>query len=278
MQLARALPVGLDWRWVLMAFALALLVMFNVQKVALMLLDPPPRWDWINLSAAVERSDPYSVGVGYRWSPVAHWLLVPVIAGGWWLFSAAHFAALTLIRDRRVVAVALLSWPFWVDVMFGNVLTFVFVAAWLALSGNRYATWAFYALTVLIPRPLMFPVAVYLLWKQPESRVPLAVIFVAHALLVVWSGLGDEWIGRLLVANEMEHVANFALSRFIGSWWIPIGLALAAWLTWKGWLGLASVAAQPYLLPYYFLMLGLELRAMPWFRRHRRFARFLWFR
>ena len=38
-----------------------------------------------------------------------------------------------------------------------------------------------------------------------------------------------------------------------------IGLPLAAWLTWKGRLGLASLAASPYWLPYYLLMLLLEL-------------------
>jgi hypothetical protein len=34
---------------------------------------------------------------------------------------------------------------------------------------------------------------------------------------------------------------------------------LAAWLTLRGKLGWASLAISPYLLPYYFQMLGLEL-------------------
>lgn len=41
--------------------------------------------------------------------------------------------------------------------------------------------------------------------------------------------------------------------------WVPIGLALAAWLTWKGRLGYASLAASPYWLPYYLLFALLEL-------------------
>ena len=51
---------------------------------------------------------------------------------------------------------------------------------------------------------------------------------------------------------------NYGPSRFIGLLWIPIGVALAVLLTWRGRLGLASLAISPYWLPYYFLMLLLE--------------------
>jgi hypothetical protein len=41
---------------------------------------------------------------------------------------------------------------------------------------------------------------------------------------------------------------------------VPIGLTLAAWLTWRGKLGLASLAASPYWLLHYFLILMLDTR------------------
>lgn len=40
---------------------------------------------------------------------------------------------------------------------------------------------------------------------------------------------------------------------------LPCRWRLAIALTWRGRLGLASMAASPYWLPYYFLMLLLEL-------------------
>lgn len=46
---------------------------------------------------------------------------------------------------------------------------------------------------------------------------------------------------------------------FLAVAWVPIGLALGAWLTWKGRLGLASLAVSPYVLPYYLVMALLEL-------------------
>jgi len=51
----------------------------------------------------------------------------------------------------------------------------------------------------------------------------------------------------------------------MGSLWVPIGLVLAAWLTWRGRLGFASLAASPYWLPYYLFMPFLELRR--WYLR-----------
>jgi hypothetical protein len=59
-----------------------------------------------------------------------------------------------------------------------------------------------------------------------------------------------------MMANGM----NLAPSHWIGVAWVPIGIALAAFFTWKGRLGLACLAASPYVLPYYLLMGFLELR------------------
>ena len=73
------------------------------------------------------------------------------------------------------------------------------------------------------------------------------------------SGYGLEWISSLFsVGGELNSPFNCGPSAFIGYFWVPIGAALAIWLTIRGRLGLASLAISPYWLPYYFLMLVLE--------------------
>ncbi|WP_348246355.1 hypothetical protein, partial [Salmonella enterica] len=78
---------------------------------------------------------PYAVG-GFRWTPPAGWLWATAIHPlGWLAWAGAHFAAVALLRDWRIVAAVVLAFPFWHDLLNGNVLTFAFVAAWLALRG-----------------------------------------------------------------------------------------------------------------------------------------------
>jgi hypothetical protein len=84
-------------------------------------------------------------------------------------------------------------------------------------------------------------------------------VFVLHAGLVLVLGFGPAWLDALLHATEGVEVADFGPAAFIGSLWLPIGLVLAAFLTWRGRLGLASLAASPYWLPQYLLMLLLDL-------------------
>jgi hypothetical protein len=140
-------------------------------------------------------------------------------------------------------------------------MIFVAVTAVLAIRGNAPATALFLALTVLVPRPLMLPLAVWLLCHRPAWRVPFVAFFVVHAAVVVVSGYGFAWIAALFtVGPELTSDFNFGPSAFIGVLWIPIGVVLAAWLTARGRLGLASLSISPYWLPYYFLMLLLESR------------------
>jgi hypothetical protein len=245
--------------------AIGIVLLLSLLEIYRLLTTAIPDWwqaDWRNLVAAASADDPYAAAEGYRWSPVAAWLLKPVVTLGWMPFIAAHFAALLFIRDPRIVALMLVWWPFWNDVLWGNVVTFAFVAAWLAVAGSRVATVVFYVFAILMPRPLMLPIALWLLWKRPESRAWFAAVFGVHLGLVLASGLGDEWIARLLVtpATEMLHPANFAPTRLLGWIWIPIGAVLAMWLTLKGRLGMASVAVQPYLFPNYMMFALIELR------------------
>ena len=140
-------------------------------------------------------------------------------------------------------------------------MVFILLAAAWALTGSRLATGAYLIMAILIPRPLMLPVAAWLLWKRPEWRLPFAAAVAAHALAVLAIGWGPEWIGTIIAAGrDADLPSNVGPSRFVGTLpWLVIGLPLAAWLTRRGRVGLASIAASPYWLPYYLIMPLLEL-------------------
>jgi hypothetical protein len=177
------------------------------------------------------------------------------------MWAALHVAALLAFRDWRILLIGLLAYPFWVDAVGGNVIIFVVLAAWWALRGSPTGTFAYLALCLLIPRPLMVPVAVWLLWQRPTWRLPFALMIVVNAVLLAWTGLLPDWLGA--VELELDHFRNLAPSRWLGNAWLLIAWPLAAWLTLKGRLGLASLAASPYLFPYYLLFGLLELRQRP---------------
>ena len=59
--------------------------------------------------------------------------------------------------------------------------------------------------------------------------------------------------------KDVANTFNLSPSRFVGAWWMLIGLPLGAWLVLRGRIGWASMAISPYLLPYWVQMLGLEL-------------------
>jgi hypothetical protein len=170
------------------------------------------------------------------------------------MWTALHVVALFAL-PRRIAIIALLTWPFWFDLGVGNVLSFVFVAAYWAYRGNRPATVIFMALALLMPRPLMLPLLATILWRRPEWRLPFVGIAVLVGAATLATGWAPEFVSRLLgSSSEAGYVLNLAPSRWIGMWWAPVGIALAAWLTWKGRVGWASVAIQPYLIPNYLIM------------------------
>lgn len=215
--------------------------------------------DWHHLASATAAMNPYSVE-SFRWSPLAWWGLHLVVPLGLTAWRLAQLAAVFTLRDWRVIVLVLISAPFWMDVTSGQAMTFVAVVAWHAVSGSRIGSWIFLALALLMPRPLMLPVLIWLLWKRPGLRGGFALMVAVSTVAVVASGLGPDWGARLLQSSsEVQHVNNLAPSRWIGGAWVPIALALAAWLTIRGRLGLASLAASPYLFPYYLLMGILEL-------------------
>ena len=71
--------------------------------------------------------------------------------------------------------------------------------------------------------------------EPPEWRVPFAVFFAAHTVLVALSGYGLERVSsRFSVGGELNSPFNYGPSAFIGYVWVPIGAALAIWLTIRG--------------------------------------------
>jgi hypothetical protein len=217
--------------------------------------------DWNLLNHASHSPDPYAWPT-YRWSPVAAPVLAIATSLGLLAWRVAQVAALAVFRDWRAMIAIVLTAPFWLDFTGGQTMIFVAAAGWAAYRGSRAGTLAWFLLAVLMPRPLMLPLTAWLLWRRPETRSWFAAIFLVHGAMVLGSGHAADWAGRLLATarDEITHPGNIAPSRLIGVAWMPIGLVLGAWLTWRGRLGLASLAMQPYLFGYYLLMLVLELR------------------
>jgi hypothetical protein len=199
----------------------------------------------------------------YHYSPLfaaTFGVLAPMGVVAW---RVLHVAGALALPSWPLRLLTLASWPFWYDVETGNVLTFVLLAAAWALRDSRLASAAYLVLVLLIPRPLMLPVAAWLLWQQAGWRLPFAVLFIVHAAAVAALGWAVDWGAALVAAGgDVGIPSNIGPSRFIGTLpWLVVGLPLAVWLTSRGRVGLASLAASPYWLPYYLLMPLLDLVA-----------------
>lgn len=226
-----------------------------------------PAVDWLQYVDAARRlaqgGDLYAVEETYafHYSPLLAWAFGPLGLLGTALWRGLHVVAALALPTWPMRLLALASWPLWYDVETGNLVIFVVLAAAWALRGSRISIGAFLVLALLVPRPLMVPVAVWLLWKHPAWRIPFVAAAIVHVALVLVTGWADAWLGAVLAASgDVGIPSNVGPSRFIGVVpWMAIGLPLAAWLTWRGRLGLASLAVSPYWLPYYLLALLLEL-------------------
>jgi hypothetical protein len=189
---------------------------------------------------------------------------VPISLFPFWLWTALHFLAAACIGNFKLTALVLVSWPFWLDVSTGNIMVFVFLVAVWAIRGSQTAALTFLALCILVPRPLMIPLAIWLLLRNPSLRGPFAAMFAIHTVFVVASGFGGPWFVKLIASpSEIDPRFNISPSRFIGVWWVPLGLLLSIGLAARGYLGVASVAISPYVLPQYLLMLLLEFVSPP---------------
>lgn len=222
-------------------------------------------YDWLIFQEAGRRA--FSATL-YTWEGTYAWsyspllayvfaLLAPIGFVGW---SLLHVGVLGILRDRWLAALTLASWPWWVDLYNGNTMTFVFVAAAGALRNVPVGTGTYLLLCLLMPRPVMVPLMLWILWTQPAWRLRFAILIAANAVLVMASGHAGAWLDALLRVTDAVSVSTRDIGPgvLLGAWWLPLGVVLAAVFTIRGRIGLASLAASPYWLPQYLLMLMLE--------------------
>lgn len=196
----------------------------------------------------------------FRYSPVAAYLFAPLGLVTPLVWRGLHVAAALALPTWPMRLLLLASWPFAFDLQLGNVMTFVLLAAAWALRGNRIGGVVFLAFCLLFPRPLMLPIAAWLVWRQPWLRWPFVALFVVHAVLVAVSGWGGAWISQLFAStDEIGSAFNIGPTALVGLWWLVLGIPLGAWLFWRGRVGPAGLAISPYLLPYYLMVALLDL-------------------
>jgi hypothetical protein len=239
--------------------ALAVLIV-NAWLLLMAFREMPNAFDWAIIERAARLAGEPELYAPrgtwtFVWSPVAAHvlqLIVPIGLTLWRILTVACALAMPTWHSRLLV---LASGPFWLDFATGNIITLILVSAVWALRGSNIATGGFFLATVLIPRPLMMPLAIWLLWYRPNWRLPFAAMVIAHLALVLATGLGQEWVSTILAASPAIQGTTWNLSptRWFGLWWLVVGVPLAAWLMWKGRLGLAGLAVSPHIWPYYLL-------------------------
>jgi len=257
-------------RWLLRAgligSALALAAVVNVIGLATIVIDHQRAFDWDNYVEAARR---FPLGTLYDWdypygfhyAPQLAPVLGAVTSIGILAWRAAHFVALALLPSRRLAVLLVVSYPFWADVNTGNLMVFVLLAAAWALRGNAIAVAAYLVLCALIPRPIMLPLLAWILWQRPAWRWPFVGIVALVIASAVPTGYLGDWVASFNASGVKDIANDFNLSpsRFVGPWWLLVGIPLGVWLTLRGRIGWASMAISPYLLPYWVQLLGLEL-------------------
>ena len=134
----------------------------------------------------------------------------------------------------------------------------------LSVQGRAWAQAGYLAIAVLIPRPLMLPVALWIVWQRRAWWPWLLVVGILYVAATWATGWLEEWIGVLRsVSAGLEGKTFFGWQRWIGSWWWAVAVPLAAVLMWGRRPGLASIAIGPHIVPHYWLFLMLEARPIP---------------
>ena len=217
--------------------------------------------DWTaftELPVRVSQGTIYEPGYWFVWSPVAAWLLAYVfvpLGYSWWL--GLHLASVVLIRNWKLVILSILAVPLWVDTIGGNAFVFAFVAGAVALRGGRWGALSYLAICCLMPRPVQAPLAFWLLWQRPETRVPFGAMVLLTIGFATWGDMLDNWVTNLTAigVSNSDHFANLAPTKIFGSAWFLVGIPIAAWLTALGRPGLAGLVLTPYALPGYVIVL-----------------------
>lgn len=256
------------------AHVFAIAALGSVALSALLLLNDTVRYllvlphDWAMFTEVPDRLADgrlYDLGRGYYWvwSPIAAWIMAYVIVPlGYSFWFGLHLAMLPLLRNWKLIAVTLVAVPFWIDVVIGNSVIFVFTAGVAALRGSKLGALAYLALFLLLPRPIQVPLAAWILWNRPDFRIPFIIMVAITLCATLWSGYAEEWIAVVLpfAAGSYDNPANFGPTNLFGATWFVIGAPLAMWLTARGCTGLAGLALTPYLLPQYLLLLLWDIR------------------
>lgn len=110
-----------------------------------------------------------------------------------------------------------------------------------------------------MPRPVLVPLAVWLLLRDPRLRLPTLALVIAHFVAAAAMGLLDDWI-RTAVIYASTNQIGIGPSRVLGIAGLLIGIPIATWLAWRGRMGWAGLAMSGYLLPQYLLVLLFESR------------------
>ncbi len=233
-----------------------------------LIVDGSVAFDWRIFVEAGNRAwahspDLYEITPTYsfRHSPLLAYLMPTIAWIGTIGIRLITVAAAFVMPTWPMRLLALASWPFAMDMQHGALITVLVLAAAWALRGSLPAGIAFIALALLSPRPLMIPVVAFLLWRQPSMRMPAIVMTVASGFGVLATGYATDWLAVLTSRglDPYNALLNVSPTRIIGSWWIPLGLVAAAWLTYRGRPGLAALAISPYVLPHYLLFGLLDL-------------------
>ena len=259
----RSLHVAISplWQWPLAFLFLNLPV---VASGLLWLVAFPADWElWEQVPGRLRAGTLYDQSSVYNWvwSPVAAWLIAFVIVPiGYGALMALRAAVLPLL-GWRLAALTITSLPFWVDAINGNLFVFSVIAGVVALRGNRWAAISFLALTCLMPRPVQFPLAAWLLWKRPDVRLPFLAMVAVSGIVLGVTGYAVDWLNALvaLAGRYGTPEVNLGPTRVFGAGWLIVGVPLAAWLAIQGRVGWAGMALSPYLVPQYLLAILWEL-------------------
>ena len=238
--------------------------------------------DYQQYVAAVERAvageELYGPDWKWRYAPIAVYLMAPAVSLGLLGWSVLHVLALLFVRPWWLAALMFVSWPFWVDVISGNTVTFVVVAGLVALRGSTPATYVYWALCLLIPRPFQLPLAIYLLWRRRDLWPGAVLLLLGMVAVTLLGGQGDDWISYLLQRGAENTNLPFTIHPGAdwGFTWLIVGIPAAALLTVLGWPGLAGIVLSPSLLAQYLLIAVahgpalVPIPPMPWSRRTRK--------
>src|SRR3989304_9781620 len=109
------------------------------------------------------------------------------------------------------------------------------------------ATAAYLPIGVLVPRPIMLPLLAWILWERPSGRWPFVGIVALVIATAIPTGYLGDWIASFNASGVKDIANDFNLSpsRFVGPWWLLVGVPLGGWLTLRGRIGWAMLAVPP---------------------------------